>query len=643
MYISVEQLAKSLPQLDAIHPFYGISFLACKELELPIGKAIQVDIAGQATSILETYYNPLPNSQYYYIPLRSSIGSKDRWVLKNKYSDSLLPKARRAIFRHAFQHPATNEWAWAPDYLFELSSIQGKKIPVFHLAVWMFRNQHCPDEVEPDDIIKEFFIRFNISEAEQEALFDKTFEKHLIASPFLQEEPVTWKKLRELIGSPPDFPPDEGGGLENLTLTGVGPAKHIALNLSPRLNIVTGDNGLGKTFLLDCAWWALSGTWADPETPAYPRSDSNRPAIEFRISGSFVQSKRVAFDKKTHSWPFSNEKRPVLPGLVIYARVDGSCLIWDPARHYWSAEGDRIRELEPDDAVRLLQNEIWDGKDITKKGKRQSICNGLIRDWITWQLRDRVNWPHGPSTGAFDAFSRILEKLSPHSEEFILQPGIPTNLPNDARDMPTIKMPYGDVPVTSLSAGIKRILSLAYILVWAWEGHKVASTNIGKAPQSKLVFLIDEMEAHLHPQWQRVIVPALLDVIKILEQQLEVQLIIATHSPLVLASVEPLFDEKSDSLFTLDLVGQELVAKELQYIKYGSINSWLTSEIFDLRRPYSIDAEKALVDAKQLQMTEHPDPQQIKEVSARLAQHLPAIDPIWPRWTFFAEKNGVNL
>ena len=83
--------------------------------------------------------------------------------------------------------------------------------------------------------------------------------------------------------------------------------------------------------------------------------------------------------------------------------------------------------------------------------------------------------------------------------------------------------------------------------------------------------------------------------------------------------------------------------KEMQFIKYDSVNSWLTSEIFGLRRPYSIEAEKALVDAKQLQMSEHPDPEKIKEVSARLAQHLPDLDPIWPRWTFFAEKNGVNL
>jgi hypothetical protein len=310
-------------------------------------------------------------------------------------------------------------------------------------------------------------------------------------------------------------------------------------------------------------------------------------------------------------------------------------VVWDSARQYSSAEGKPVGSIEPDATVRLTQNEIWDGKDVTKGGRKQSICNGLIRDWITWQYR--------PATGAFDAFSRILARLSPHSDEFILQPGDPTNLPHDAREMPTLKMPYGDVPIVMLSAGIKRILSLAYLLIWTWEGHKVASKNRGQPPLSKLVFLIDDMEAFLHPQWQRVIVPALLDVIKILEQQLDVQLLISTHSPLVLASIEPLFQYELDSLFTFDLVGQELVAREVRYIKYGSVNSWLTSEIFDLRRPYSMDAERALVEAKQLQMAEHPDPQQIKALSARLAQYLPDIDPIWPRWKYFAEKNGVDL
>ncbi len=33
--------------------------------------------------------------------------------------------------------------------------------------------------------------------------------------------------------------------------------------LGERLNVLTGDNGLGKSFVLDVAWWALTGTWVD--------------------------------------------------------------------------------------------------------------------------------------------------------------------------------------------------------------------------------------------------------------------------------------------------------------------------------------------------------------------------------------------
>jgi len=636
MYISLEQLKVSLRELDPVHPFFGTSFLAFKQLGLEVSRPSCMDIANQETSILENYYNPLLNSKYYYIPMRS-IGPKDRWVLKKKYPDSGLQKTRTTTFLNAFLHPSKHEWAWAPDYLSKLTAIQHSvKIPAFHLAIWILRNQDWPESTQPKDIIDFFFSLFFITKEEEDILFDTTIIKALSSIEIFQKEPVTWKNLREVIAPPPDEVPDEGGGLESLELIGIGPAKHIQVDFAQRLNIITGDNGLGKTFLLECAWWALSGYWAEPEQPPYFRSDSTRPAIKFQISGSPAKPKAVYYNKSTQMWPLPDGKRPVLPGIVIYARVDGSCVIWDPAKHYWTIDGDRVRGLETSDALRLTQNNIWDGLEVElRNGRKQSICNGLIRDWIIWQYRQL--------TDAFETFSRVLQRLSPYPNEITLIPSTPIKLPRDDREIPRLKLPYDEVPVVLLSAGIKRILSLAYLLVWTWETHKEASKNIGKPPQSKIVFIIDEMEAHLHPRWQRVIVPALLDVVKELEKRLEVQLIIATHSPLVMASVEPIFNEKLDSLFTLDLIEQELEFKEIPYIKYGSINSWLTSEVFDLKRPYSIDAENALVDAKQLQMSDYPDPRKIKEVSDRLAQHLPDIDPFWPRWKFFAERNGVNL
>jgi hypothetical protein len=35
----------------------------------------------------------------------------------------------------------------------------------------------------------------------------------------------------------------------------------MRMELAPRLNLITGDNGLGKSFLLDVAWWAISRRW----------------------------------------------------------------------------------------------------------------------------------------------------------------------------------------------------------------------------------------------------------------------------------------------------------------------------------------------------------------------------------------------
>ena len=50
--------------------------------------------------------------------------------------------------------------------------------------------------------------------------------------------------------------------LESIHLKDVGPAPEMKMDLAPRLNLITGDNGLGKSFLLDVAWWVLTRTWA---------------------------------------------------------------------------------------------------------------------------------------------------------------------------------------------------------------------------------------------------------------------------------------------------------------------------------------------------------------------------------------------
>ncbi|MFM6346001.1 MAG: AAA family ATPase, partial [Dolichospermum sp.] len=154
---------------------------------------------------------------------------------------------------------------------------------------------------------------------------------------------------------------------------------------------------------------------------------------------------------------------------------------------------------------------------------------------------------------------------------------------DDIRGIPTIELPYETIPVTEASAGIQRILSLAYMLVWMQSENLIAAQLFGRIPARQLIFLMDETEAHLHPRWQRSILPAILTVLKELEPIIDIQLFITTHSPLVLASVEPLFDQEKDKLFLFELNNNQVTLNEIIWAKQGDVIGWLTSEVFGLK------------------------------------------------------------
>lgn len=75
--------------------------------------------------------------------------------------------------------------------------------------------------------------------------------------------------------------------LHSLVFKDVGPAAEMRLDFTPRLNLLTGDNGLGKTFVLDAIWWVMTGRWAT--IPALPRTDAKVENLE----GSRVLSSKI--------------------------------------------------------------------------------------------------------------------------------------------------------------------------------------------------------------------------------------------------------------------------------------------------------------------------------------------------------------
>ncbi|MBO1069147.1 MAG: AAA family ATPase [Dolichospermum sp. DEX189] len=410
--------------------------------------------------------------------------------------------------------------------------------------------------------------------------------------------------------------------LKELHLRSVGPSPQFDVEFADRLNIFTGDNGLGKSFLLDVAWWVLTGNWV--EQPAYPQRNTEEiPRITSQIS--------TKKDIRDYNNPFSFSEQkwlnfalpPRLKGVIIFVRVDGSFSIFDPARNHKNAY-----DFTPDT--------LWNGL----KSKGKVLCNGLIQDWVTWQNQ--------PQKMPFQLLSDVIKQLAPHPDEW-MEIGEPTRVSvDDVRDIPTINLPYGNIPITQASAGMKRILGLAYLLVWTWYEHEKASELKQQEPINQIVLLIDEIESHLHPRWQRAILPSILSVVNQLKSNITIQALVTTHSPLVLASLEPIFDQEQDKLFLFELQGKEAELNEMFWTKQGDTVGWLTSEIFGLKQARSQESETAIEAAEAWMRNDNMNtfPEHLRtqsQIHQELQRLLPGHDPFWPRWIVTAEKRNSRL
>lgn len=431
--------------------------------------------------------------------------------------------------------------------------------------------------------------------------------------------------------------------IRELRLTNTGPADALNLGFHQRLNVITGDNGLGKSFLLDATWWALTRRWPGEVNPRITGGRMARPTLpkDAQIAFSFdAKSKTVTydatFDAKQQAW-LGKPGRPPNPGLVLYAMSDGSFAVWDPHRNYWlTRDGDDVQERVP--AYVFSARQVWDG---LHDESGAVLCNGLIRDWASWQKENGAT---------FTYLKRALKALSPTDTDAIT-PGELTRISlDDARDIPTVRMPYGkDVPVVHASSGMNRVMSLAYFLVWAWEEHRRAAQLLGEPTANQVTFLVDEIESHLHPSWQRTIVPAVLSVMDALTTDLDgspsdatvnVQLITATHSPLIMTSVEPIFNAEKDAWFDLDFVAGRVELTQRVFEKLGDSSNWLTSEAFDLTSSRSVEYEHLLEEAAALLDRASPDRTVVREMHEKLLKALNPMDDFLFRWRAVCEQSG---
>jgi hypothetical protein len=414
--------------------------------------------------------------------------------------------------------------------------------------------------------------------------------------------------------------------LKSLHFDNVGPSRKLDITFARRLNVLTGDNGLGKSFVLDSAWALLTGAdWrSSVTTPRGVPDASIRAVYEMLEPLGDCDGGEWSFKRGDIGWArtIGGATCP-----VFYARVDGGMSVYDPgsAERLWPDDDHDLTVL----ATNLSRAEVFDGKQT--KGEWE--CDGLIRDWLSWQDSRQE-----AKRRAFETLVSVLDALAEPDEP--LDPDAPTDvmISGFVREQPTLKSRGGSLVPAEWSAGVRQVVALAYMLVWGWTRHVRTMAVLGRPPSTSVILLVDEVETHLHPKWQRRILPGLLDVMRALTgtTDVQVQLVVTTHSPLVLASLEPHFDPEDDALFTFERVGDNVALTEQVWAKQGDVINWLVSDSFGLRQARSEEAERAIEAAEKYMrgaVSELSPPlDTFAALDQELRRLLPGHDPFWPRW-----------
>lgn len=169
----------------------------------------------------------------------------------------------------------------------------------------------------------------------------------------------------------------------------------------------------------------------------------------------------------------------------------------------------------------------------------------------------------------FDVAAKVLSVILPDIAQGVMRRG---------PSAPYFDLPGHQASLTELSAGYQTIVGLCAdimrLLFERWDTLASATA----------IVLIDEIDAHLHPQWAMRIVSALRQAFP------QVQFIASTHDPLTLRGLV----DGEVALLRRDETGEILVDQNLPRIEGLRVDELLTSRVFGLNSTLDPEAERLL-------------------------------------------------
>lgn len=387
----------------------------------------------------------------------------------------------------------------------------------------------------------------------------------------------------------------------------IGPAERLVLEVGRGTTLITGDNATGKTLLLDCIWAALTGSWPaeanpaiGPRLPAAPRDPAATGTIEAGYGkDERAERLRTVYDPQSGEWTPAARRHD---GIVVYALDNGSVGVWAGGSGHAAAQRTHV----------LTNAEVWAGE---RQGRND--------------LPDRIGDARTAAEIAYACEPAGAERLDRAVATLLPETAAGSDGGRGAALRAIAQAESGN------GAGTRRLTALAVLMAQA-----VAIAG-QKARETGITLLIDDVEKHLHPAWQREVLDRLRRLADNAFDGTTVQIVAITKSPLVMASAEPWFDPQVDRAYhtRIDPERREAVCERVPFTLRGTAGNWLTSTFFGLKTDRgSVEAEQAVLEAKKLLETHSTDKERLREANRRLRAVLGDVDPFWVRWIAHCEQ-----
>lgn len=334
--------------------------------------------------------------------------------------------------------------------------------------------------------------------------------------------------------------------LDKITLKNYRCFSEITLDLASELTVLVAENGKGKTALLDAIGLAF-GPWVDilAGTGFIHRFSLNDVHLSRGQDGKMEPVLPTSFEAHGYVRDANIQWGRVLKSYTQRAKAS----IRDTADLISTAQS-YVDNLEPTSHLPLLAfygtGRLWSEHKLTYNKKLQAISpNHRFSGYVdslssSSSFKGMVSWYERRWAETKDPrFSRDLTKNInllkgvQQAVEIVLQPTGWSEIDWDA-DSATIHVrnsEHGAFPLNSLSDGVRNMIALV-----ADVARRCATLNPHyeelAAQKTEGILLIDEVDMHLHPRWQQLIIELLRKAFP------RLQIIVSTHSPHVLSTVD---------------------------------------------------------------------------------------------------------